>query len=522
MKKNFMELLNCTLNKNNQMTVTENGAAAYKSSGNALVDFNFELSSMRNMDEKEVIHRFFDKAFYADQIKAIRYLFYLRDCREGIGERRTFRILLKQLGKLYPESVIKLIKLIPEYGRWDDIFVFLDKDVDYRLRHAVVSTIDKQIKKDLNDMSEGKPISLLAKWLPSTGSKNKDTRRLSYEIRHSLNDMKERDYRRAVSSLRRYLDVVEVKMSDQKWSNINYSAVPSRANLLYKDSFMKHDSERRAQFLQDVADGKEKINAGVLFPHDIVGKYRSELWYDRVDQLLEALWKNLPDMTLDNTLVVRDGSGSMTCSRFGAITALEVATGLAIYLSEHNTGIWKDKFITFSAEPRFIDLTECDTLESKLVKTYEEDECSNTDIEATMDLILETAIENKLTQDQMPKRILICSDMDFDEGTTMYPDYYRKNFLFDGIAKKYELCGYKLPMIIFWKIKGTPSNPAVPLQQNDLGLILCSGFSTNIVKMFMTGKTDPYDILIEAVNSERYNPVEQAIYTDFANLMSAD
>ena len=212
------------------------------------------------------------------------------------------------------------------------------------------------------------------------------------------------------------------------------------------------------------------------------------------------MWKSLPKLNIKNTLVVRDGSGSM-CARVGNTTALSVATSLAIYLSENNSDEWKNKFVTFSSRPQIIDLSNCKTLQGKLNKTYKYSDCSNTNIYATMRLVLDTAIKNNVKQEEMPEMILIISDMQFDGYL-----FNMSGSLFDDIKKQFEYEGYKLPKICFWNVAGDYSN-TIPLKENEYGLILCSGFSINIVKMFLSGEIDPYKILLDMINSKRYDPI---------------
>ena len=212
---------------------------------------------------------------------------------------------------------------------------------------------------------------------------------------------------------------------------------------------------------------------------------------------------------VEDSLVVRDGSGSMTCPiGNGKTSCLDIATALAIYCAEHNSDIWKDKFITFSSHPEFVDLSNCNTLHDKLVRCYAEDDCSNTNIEATMELILDTAINNNCTQEEMPKNIIIISDMQFDN--TRYHNFHWDKTLFETISDKYKAHGYLFPKIIFWNVSAKNFS-TIPMQNNELGLILCSGFSTTNMKMFMSGEINPYKVLLEQINSKRYDAIEESI-----------
>lgn len=513
----FMNAVRQTLNNEYNVSVTENGAVGYRTTGKNLLDLNFAVASLRKMSDSEVAKRF-KKAFVEDKILAMKWLFYARDAREGVGERRLFRVVLADLAKSNPEMVVPVINLIPEYGRYDDLWCLLDND---ETAMAVYQLVDKQLKQDWIDMRVGKPISLIAKWMPSVNASSEKTREYCKKLRNALH-MTERDYRKALSKLRKYIDVVEVKMSDKNWSEIKYEAVPSRANLIYNNAFLRNDEARRREYLGKLEKGETKINASTLFPHDIVHKYCfvGGRAVNRKDATVEALWKALPDTVkgCGNTIVVADGSGSMTCTvdRGSIVTALEIANALAIYFAERSSGQFKDKYITFSANPQFVDFSNCDSLHDKLQAALAHNEVANTNIEKVFDLILTAAINNHMSQEDLPKNILIISDMEFDSCATCGDSgygYWNINKptqrLFDVITQKYANAGYKMPRLVFWNVNSRTGT--IPVKENDLGVALVSGFSVNVAKMVMSGKTDPFECLLETLNSERYAPIEAAL-----------
>lgn len=492
----------------NETKLTENGAVGYRTTGKKLLDLNFSVASMRNASEKQIIDKFMG-AYYENPVFAIKWLFYCRDVREGLGERRFFRTVLKQLAVDKPEVVKKVIEFASEYGRWDDLWCLLDTD----LVDDVMALVKKQLKEDFDNMTANKSISLLAKWMPSINASSDTTKTYATIMCKNLGDTP-RSYRKFLSRMRKYLDIVECKMSTREWSAINYETVPSRANLIYNNAFLRNDEERRRAYLGALEKGEAKINAGTLFPHDIVHKYMAGHSYwssslKSVDATLEGLWKALPDTVkgAENTIVVADGSGSMMCNVGGgtSVTALDVANALAIYFAERSSGEFKDKYITFSSRPQLVDFSKAKTLRDKIQIALSHSEVANTNIEATFDLILRTAVNNRMSQEDMPKNILIISDMEFDSAT-----YNRSNVtLFGTIAKKYAMYGYKLPRLIFWNVNSRTGT--IPVKENELGVALVSGFSTNIVNMVMSNKTDPYECLLDTLNTERYQPIEDAI-----------
>jgi hypothetical protein len=310
-----------------------------------------------------------------------------------------------------------------------------------------------------------------------------------------------------LSKMRKYIDVVEVKMSSKNWEDINYERVPSKANLLYSKAFLKNDEGRRREFLGALEKGEAKINAGTLYPHDIVHKYLFSCnRYSRIveiDQTLEGLWKALPNVVDPNsrTMVVADGSGSMdtNINKDESVTALEVANALAIYFAERLTEEFQNKYITFSMRPQFVNFAGCVNLAEKLCIASRYNEVSNTNIEAVFNLVLETAVQCKMKQEELPTNILIISDMEFDSCTRV------DERLFDAIRDNFEKLGYKISRLVFWNVNSRSG--IIPIINNDLGVALVSGFSVNIAKMVMSGKTDPYECLVETLMSERYAPI---------------
>lgn len=488
----------------NRKQCTENGAIGYVTTGKDLLDLNFKASSLRNMSDKEVANLFF-KAFYEDKLLAIKWLFFLRD-REGMGERKSFRTIIYALNKEHPEIVKELISLIPEYGRWDDLYCLMDGE----LKNDVVDFIRNQLEVDLLNFIKDEPISLLAKWLPKESTK---TYKKLYKILLKELKMSPSSYRKLTSTLRKYLNVLEVKMSANEWDKIDYNAVPSKANLLYRNAFIKHDQVRRLEYLDSLKNGDAnvKINAKVLMPHEIVHKYNynRRSYYDATlqhDESLEQLWKALPDYVNGEgfSMFVRDGSGSMSW-RIGNsnVTCLDVSTALAIYFAEKCEGEYKNKFITFSSYPKIIDLSNCNSLQEKLNRCYREDDCSFTDIYKVFKLVLKTAVDNKYSQEQLPKNIIIASDMEFNYGCEF------NETLFEKIKNEYESYGYKLPRLVFWNICSRTNT--IPLKENDNGIALVSGFSTSIMDMVLSGELDPYKCLVNKLNTDRYKLVEEAV-----------
>lgn len=501
----FMDNLENMLLKSK--AVTENGALGYATTGKALVDLNFAVASLRNESEEEIIKKFV-KAYYEDKVLAVKWLFFLRDIRGGLGERRSFRIIFSYFAEGNRKIAEKLVPLVAEYGRFDDLLCLFGTP----LEENVLEFIKKQLETDMEALIIKKTVSLCAKWLPSINSSNSSTRNNAKKIAKYLG-VTAKEYRQMLAGLREYLQVTEVFASSGRWQDIIYGHVPSKANLLYRNAFIKHDGERRTAYLESLVKGEAKINAGTLMPHDIVCSYtimksRWEFAVSAYDEALEQLWKNLDNTVkgAENVLCVVDGSGSMTCNvGNGMLTALHVSNALGIYFAERLKGPYKDKFITFSSKPEYVDLSNCNSLKEKLELAFSHNDCTNTNIKSTFSLVLETAVKNNLPQEELPGIILIISDMEFDYAVTcnnMEP-------LFKNIHREFKAYGYKLPKLVFWNCNSRTG--VIPLQENKLGIGLVSGFSVNICKMVLSGELNPYSCLKEQLDNERYAPVEAAI-----------
>lgn len=509
---NFANALKSTLDS--EKVLTENGADAYRTSGHALLDINFAVSNMRSASDADIV-RAFTHAYFENKKYAVTWMFFARDVRGGMGERRLFRICLKWLAAQDPAMVQAIIGLIPEYGRWDDLFELVGTPVE----NDMFQFVSQQFNADIDAKIAGKPCSLLCKWMPSVTTSSPKTVALARRFAARLGKT-EKEYRKTLSAMRRYIDVTEVKTSANEWSNIDYSKVSSQANLKYKTAFLKHDTVRREEFLKKLEVGETKINSSTAFPHDIYRVYGGWGTYsEKIDATAEAMWKALPDYVKDvdngNTICVVDGSGSMGQTCGSNVMASDVANALGIYFAERmsDSSPFKNKFITFSSSPRLIDFGKCVSLKDKanLIKSYTE--CANTNIERTMMLILETARQNHAKQSDIPN-ILILSDMQFDSMVNFgsYNTYsYGANgpmTLMENIEKCFNAAGYKMPRITYWNIcGGTGRSTAIPVQQSELGVTLVSGFSPAIASMVYSSKTDPYEVLIERLMSKRYAPI---------------
>lgn len=499
---NFMEKLHTTLN--DCIKRTENGAAGYETSGKALADLNFAAASLRKESGEKIVNRFI-QAFYEDRILAIKWLFFLRDVRGGLGERRSFRVIFRYLAESFPEMTGRLAEILAEYGRFDDLLCLFGTPV----QEKALMVLKAQLQADLKAMEEGGSISLCAKWMPGVNTSSEESRRAAGILRDFLG-LTSKEYRKMLASLRAYLNVTEVAMSAGRWEDISYAGVASRANVLYRNAFLRHDRERREAYLKAVKENRAVIHAGVLMPHEIVTQYTScSAWSIKTsgeDPALEALWNNLPDTVsgAENILCVVDGSGSMLCPiGNGATTALQVSNALGIYFAERMRGVYRNRFITFSSRPQYVDLSACRTLKEKLELAFSHQDCTNTNLEATFELVLQTALKHHLRQEELPQTILVISDMEFDRAVCCDGG----DTLFETIRKRFAWYGYKLPKLVFWNVSSRTN--VVPVRENELGVSLVSGFSVNVCRMVLSGELDPFGCLKKILDEQRYRKVEE-------------
>ena len=506
----------------NEKSYTLNDATAYRTSGSTLVDLNFSVSSLRQaavdfygkskhnryfysadgtMDAVEAL-RLFITSYEEDPLYTMKWLMYVRHIKIGLGERDVFRMMLTKIGDLHPEMALQFIigTELWSYGRWDDVLRIFFDTTSTILHDGLGELIANQFRRDVMGCGLGDSISLLAKWMPSNNTSSKQ-KRSEAVILQSLLHLSAREYRKILSKLREYLSVVDRQASLNQWNNINYNHVPSKANLKYRSAFLKHDEERRKAYLTSLQKGDDavKINANSMFLYDIVQAYVEKRGYwgeilKPYDETLEQLWSaQEAPKDYEDILIIRDGSASMCQHLTGnsSVTALSVADSIALYCSQHNNNkSFKNRFITFSNRPQMVDISMCQTLRDKLRRLHRFDDYSNTDIEATFDLILDTAVKNHLRQDELPSSCLIISDMQFDQAT----QHKYNTTVIESCRRKFEALGYTMPRLIFWNVSVYAHN-TIPVQMHPSGVILVSGFSKSIVDMVVSRELNPERVL---------------------------
>jgi hypothetical protein len=477
------------MQKSKNVAYTANGALSNKSTLNDVLDLFYHAPARRGQNNTKL----FADAYSEDSLLALKTIFYVRDIRGGQGERETFRQALRWLYKNDLNTFEKIVILVPVYGRWDDVLEYVDNRI---VRNIVI----QQLRKDRFSDNP----SLLAKWMPmanthGNGAKATANRVLASKWANALG-LTEANYRRQIVAIRKNLNLVETLMSSGQWDKINFEHVPSRAGMLLRKAFSKRQAERYVAYLESVKKGDKKINASTLYPYEIVAKVMESR---REDDTLEAQWNALPDYCEgdeSNAMVIADVSGSMNG------VPIQVSISLALYIAERNKGAFHNYFMVFSGTSELI-AVKGKTLKAKINHVQKSDTTwgQNTNLKAAFDSILHAAIKNNVPESDMPKKLFIISDMQFDHSGAN-----RTNF--EVMKAKYANAGYILPTVVFWNVNSTNKEAPVTLDQR--GVYLVSGASPSIFKAAInTRAINPMEMLLDVINSDRYAAIEEALLT---------
>jgi hypothetical protein len=445
-------------------TLTENGAKTLSDSGNPLVNLFFTIGSARN--NPEVTRANFKKAFEFDALRASAIVLCARDIRHnGMGERQIFRTLLKDMagsGKIYTQ---KIVELIPEIGRFDDL-------------KAVEGTVYEKMAIDIFAKAIRERNVLAAKW-----AKREDKK---LQLALGLN---EAGLRKLLASIRKE-HIVEAKMCLKDWKSIEYGKIPSVAGTRYSKAFHKNDGIRYRAFIDNP---DTKVNASASFPYDV---YR--MWSSRTCQPPEInkYWNNLKELELSGSvLAIVDTSDSMTWFKVaGSLVPRDIAVSLGVYCAQKIEGKFKNNMMTFNSNPEFFTLPTGDVCQA-FDKVMRSNIGGSTNIQKAYEKILSMAQTVNATDKDMPKFILIISDMQFN-GCTDRPS----DTVYDNMRKKYKAAGFTMPKVIFWNMDARHDQYPTASFQKETALI--SGFSPNILKAVLKGQDvviTPEGIMNEAI-----------------------
>jgi len=487
------------LKEQSNVTRTQNGAVTYKSTMNMVYDLFAQGAAMRGASDSDCIYMF-TKAYNENPTLALKCLFYLRDVRGGQGERRFFRACIKWLAMNQPKEMMNLIHLVPEYGRYDDLFELFGTGIEDEMMGYIYHVINKNEDH------------LVYKWMPSINASSRNTQERGRKFARAFG-LSERNYRKLLSEGRTACHLVETLMSQQKWDQIAFDKLPSRAGILYSKAFARRE-ETKERYAAFMSKKETKVNAGTLYPYDVTKKARDlftggSYWRhinvplnDTERLAINKYWDNLTDYfkgaTL-NALCVCDTSGSMTSCYYSNIAPIDVATSIALYTAERAKGPFHNHYISFSSRPQLIETSGVDFCD-KVQRIYGTNLCENTNIEATFDLILNTALRQRLSQDDLPESLIVISDMQFDAQRGYYGS--RSNSLMENIELKWNNAGYKMPKLIYWNVNAATNAGNIPMKDKD-GITYVSGASPVIFEQILKGKTG-IQLMLDKLLSERY------------------
>ena len=503
---------------------TENGQTALNTTFDACLDLFSTIGALRKRSDGDIEAKI-GAAYAEDKLVCMKCIFYARDIEQGLGERRVFRIALRYLAQRHPRDIVVNIPNIVKYGRFDDLYELVDTPVE----KEAFAFMKLAFEEDCKNCVAKKPLSLAAKWLKSVNTSSKESRRLG-QLTAKYFGLTERQYRTKLAALRKALKIVENDMSHNEWGAIDFNKVPGGAMKKYYKAFGVHEPERFKEYVDALHSGKKivvngkeveaKINTKKLYPYEILEEYAKQngnsswrggffsLGHYKYNPTIEAMWNGLKDWLEDaseNTIIIADTSASMT----GRPMATSV--GLGIYFAKHNKGAFHNKFMTFASKPSWINLDEGASLSDCIAKVP--DICDDTNLEAAFNLILTVAVTNGLKQSDMPKNLVIITDMEFDscviDNTSKggwYCERPTKMTFYDAMKAKYEANGYKIPEITFWNVDARQDTFHTTAHKPHVRMV--SGQSTSVFKSLIDGKTHtPYEFMLETLNVERYASV---------------
>lgn len=480
-------LKNAMLNTQNY-TLTENGALTHRSTKSHVLDLFALGAAVREYQNKQMLENLIANALDEDLVKALKVIFYLSDIREGQGSRDFFKTALRQVMLKDVKLARKLLPYVAQFGRWDYLYWF----VGTSLQNDAFALFEKELVKSF----ETNRPSLIFKWLASEDAASQETQR-NARLTCKYLKLEPKEYRQMLSKGRKMLGeaVVERKMTEGEWQEIDYSRVGSMASRKYRKAFVRHAPENFRTFVTKVKSGEVKMNAKVIYPYQILQSGLRAHGLER--DAAQAQWQSLPNYIPEGSeaIFVVDTSGSMSWGGIDPQPRL-IANSLGIYAAERLAGEFKNCYITFSREARLVQLPNGNVFDK--YKYLERNSINeNTNLQSVFDLVLRTALQNRIPQGNMPKRIVIVSDMEFDNAVTGFTNL-------EVIRAKYRASGYEMPMLVFWNVAARHNQ--TPATLDSQGIALISGFSPSIMKAVLSANPviTPYDMMLEVINVQRY------------------
>ena len=533
-------------------TRTENGAVALDTSGNHIVDYFMMFSRTLAKEEN---YQFLEKCWAINPQKTVAVIFNGRDRLKGKKEKTVSNQAMLWLREHKPYTYMNnILTYVNKYGRWKDLLYICYENQGDGIIHKnyELTLFANKLQDDLSELKsehvdidadtadavpktsktkKTKCVSLCAKWSPSENDRNDKRKQFAKKIASILYDKEDskkmEKYRKEyLVPLRKQINIVESLMCNNEWDKINYEGVPGVASRRLHNAFNNHDSERYCEYLAKVRSGEAKINVTGILPHELAGYYinlrNTQDEYEE-NETIELQWKTIVDNVkgsgiLGNSLAIIDLSGSMFSASNGSIPA-QVAISLGIITSQCCKGMFKNKFITFSENPELVSLLPDDLYAEYTEKGIEPSLYTcfkslvdvefgfNTDFVKCCKMIIEYGKEHNIDDEDMPKKLFIYTDMQFDEATaetdeaTADAESERKGgieTLYKTIVKMFKAADYTPPKFIFWNLNSSHKE-SFPVNCKTEGTAMISGFSEQLLKIFMTYYEFKPELIVEEI-----------------------
>ena len=547
----------------NNVQYGENNHKEYKWSNiqqEKILQLSFQLLRTENVNKRtEIAVRFrdsFEKGTLEEKKILIKLLAHTRDVEEGKGEYAISFSILKQLMQVNKELCTEIIKAFvgieentiesttigkKSLGSWKDM-KYLFNELKY-CPDELIKITNAQLKKDHINMSNMKPCSLLAKWIPRETSKKfgwiHEKLAKDYFTHYgrsgwtsSAIKKAQTHYRQLVSSINKHLGTVQINQCDHTWRNINFNRVTSITMMKQKNAFLNSkniDSEDRQKCKENLLEYMQNVKKGL---YEMKGKQTSMVDFVKSAifnkdtnerDIINEMWKNNSKNTksLEKMIAMVDTSGSMETDN---AIPLYSAIGLGIRVAEKSK--LGKRVMTFNSNPTWINIDEnnCKDFVDQVQTIQQAGWGANTNFHKALDVILEQIVKNKLKAEDVEDLVLVVfSDMQFDSAMSRKHDnddinnntvrrILEDKFYEAGVA----VCGkgYKVPHILFWNLRSTTGFPELSYQPN---VTMMSGYNPNLLNSFVengiNGLHDitPWTMLVKMLDNPRYNHLEKYV-----------
>lgn len=475
-----------------ELSTTQNGATALKTSGNLIVDyFMMYTRTLLKTDN----HEYLEKCWSNNPEQSVALVFNGRDRLTGKKEKKVSNEAMLWLRANKPNTYkLNVMNYINKYGCWKDLLyiAYHMKSSDEIENNYELSLFAEKLNEDkkLLEQDAQKSVSLCAKWAPSENDRNDTRKQFAKKIASILYEREDpkkmEKYRKEyLTPLRKRIGIVEQLICNNEWDKIKYETVPGVASKRLLNAFRKHDEERYTKYLEAVRNGDKKINITGLLPHELA-KYYIDHMYDEncANETIELQWKTILEEirkqgTLSNSLAIIDLSGSMFGASNGSIPA-QVSAALGILTSLCTSGPFNKKFITFSDKPQLGTLAAEGLYDAyQIIKNM--DYGYNTNFVKCCKCIIQYGIDNNIEDKDMPKKLFVFTDMQFDEAS---PGEKSLETVYEHIISIYKKHKYTPPKFVFWNLN-SDHKQSFPVDCSTQNTAMVSGYSEQLLKIFM-------------------------------------